>query len=333
MKKTMRRTTILAFVMVLMLGLTAGASAETIVFGDFSWDSVQVHNRIAGFIIEHGYGYDVDFQFGESIPILLGIRRGDVDVTMEGWVDNWLEAMYEAHVAGDVISLGSNFPDAPQGWYVPTYMLEGDPERGIEASAPELTSVLDLPQYAELFPDPEDPNKGRFYNAPTGWGAHDINNAKLESYGLDEYFNSFDTGSDAALGAAMMRYYERGEPFVAYNWEPNWVIGLLDMTLLEEPAYNEEQWRENYATAYPATRVEVLINADLPATSPLLTSFLANYNTTIEQTNEALAYMQTENASAEEAALWFLNNYRDVWSEWVFAPEVTERVMEALAQQ
>ena len=333
MKKVMRRTTVLVFVMALLLGITASASAETIVFGDFSWDSVQVHNRIAGFIIEHGYGYDVDFQFGESIPILLGIRRGDVDVTMEGWVDNWLDAMYEAHVAGEVISLGSNFPDAPQGWYVPTYMIEGDPERGIEASAPELRSVQDLAQYADLFPDPEDPNKGRFYNAPTGWGAHDINNAKVEAYGLDEYFNSFDTGSDAALGAAMMRYYERGEPFVAYNWEPNWVIGLLDMTLLEEPEYNEQQWREDYSTAYPATRVEVIINAELAGRAPLLTSFLANYNTTIEQTNEALAYMQLENASAQETALWFLENYRDVWTEWVFAPEVAERVTDALALQ
>ncbi len=333
MKKTGKWTAILIFVITLALGITATAAAETIVFGDFSWDSVQVHNRIAGFIVEHGYGYTVDYQFGESIPILLGLRRGDVDVTMEGWVDNWIEPMYQAHLAGDIISLGSNFPDAPQGWYIPTYMVEGDAERGIEASAPTLKSVHDLPRYAELFPDPEDRNKGRFYNAPTGWGAHDINNDKIEAYGLDKYFNSFNTGSDAALGAAMMRYYQRGEPFVAYNWEPNWVIGLLDMTLLEEPEYNEQQWREDYSTAYPATRVEIIINAELAAKSPLLTSFLASYNTTIEQTNEVLAYMQVEGASADEAAMWFLENYRDVWTEWVFAPEVAERVTEALTQQ
>src|SRR5690606_28757663 len=55
-----------------------GPSGEkpTLVFGDFSWDSVQVHNRIAGFIIEHGYGYPVDYKFGDTVPILQGLQDG-----------------------------------------------------------------------------------------------------------------------------------------------------------------------------------------------------------------------------------------------------------------
>ncbi len=330
MKNPVKLTIILLFAVALTTGLTAETAGETIVFGDFSWDSAQVHNRIAGFIIEHGYGYDVDYEFGESIPILLGLSRGDVDVIMESWTDNWYETILEAHRAQEIITLGRNFPDAPQGWYVPTFVIKGDEERGIEPMAPDLKSVFDLPQYADLFRDPEDPSKGRFYNSPTGWVAHDINLDKLETYGLDEYFNSFDPGSDAALGTAMIRAYELGEPILASNWEPNWPLGLMDMTMLEEPEYDAEQWHEDYGTAYPDSMVEIAVNSNFPDRFPNVTSFLASYETTIEQTNESLAYMQTENASAGEAAIWFLQNYKDVWTEWVFDPEVEDRVLDAL---
>lgn len=289
-----------------VLLLTSITTAETIVMGDFSWESVQVHNRIAGFLLEHGYGYNVEYMFGESIPILLGLRRGDVDVTTEIWIDNLYEAILEAVEAEEIISLGANYPDAPQGWYVPTYIIEGDAERGIEPVAPDLKTVFDLKEYAHLFPDPLDRNKGRFYNAPTGWVAHDINNEKIETYGLDEYFNSFNTGSDAGLSTEILRAYDRGEPIVAYNWEPNWVIGLLDMTLLEEPEYDIDQWQADYGTAYPASKVQVFVNSELPARAPRAAGLLANYTTTLDQTNEFLAYMEEEGATADETAIWFL---------------------------
>lgn len=327
-------TSVKSFVLVILLAaiLSLGGivSAETLVMGDFSWESIQVHNRIAGYILEHGYGYNIDYMFGESIPILLGLRRGDVDITTEIWLDNLYEAILDAVSSEDIISLGANYPDAPQGWYVPTYVIEGDESRSIEPMAPELKTVFDLKDYIHLFSDPTDASKGRFYNAPTGWVAHDINNAKLEAYGLAEHYNSFNTGSDAGLSTAILRAYERGEPIVAYNWEPNWVIGLLDMTLLEEPAYDPVQWNKDYGTAYPASKVHVFVNSDLPNRAPRVAGFLANYNTTLEQTNEFLAYMEETNATADTTALWFLKNNPETWQSWIIDAEIVEKVNTAL---
>lgn len=321
---------VLVTLLLLVFSVTSLGMAETIVMGDFSWESVQIHNRIAGFILEHAYGYDVEYMFGESIPILLGLRRGDVDVTTEIWLDNIYDAVLEGVAAEEIISLGTNYPDAPQGWYVPTYLIEGDTERGIEPLAPDLKTVFDLKEYAHLFPDQMDKSKGRFHNAPTGWVAHDINNEKIKSYGLDEYYNSFNTGSDAGLSTVILTAYDRGEPILAYNWEPNWVIGLLDMTLLEEPSYNPEQWNKDYATAYPASKVHVFVNSDLPNRAPRATGFLANYNTTLEETNEFLAFMEEENASVDEAAIWFLENYRETWESWLIDTALIEKVENAL---
>lgn len=51
-------------------------------------------------------------------------------------------------IIGDTLEGG-----ATQGWYVPKYVLEENPG---------LRRYQDLPKYAELFKDPEDPSKSRF---------------------------------------------------------------------------------------------------------------------------------------------------------------------------
>ncbi len=326
-------TRTLLLMLVLVVGLGSAASAdEPITFADFSWDSVQVHNRIAAFIIEHGYGYETDYIFGESIPLLQGLRRGDVQIAMELWYDNLIEAYDDAIDAGDVVTVGYTFPDAVQGWYVPTYLIEGDPERNIEPTAPDLRSVEDLKQYAELFnEDPRQPEKGRFYNAPTGWVAHDINNAKIEAYSLEDYFESFSPGSQAGLVTSMVSAYERGEPWLGYYWEPEWVIGTLDLTLLEEPAYDPEVWEESFGTAYPPGTVYISANAEFADAYPDVVEFLGNYTTSLDENNEFLAYMEAERASVEETAMWFLFSFEDTWTQWL-PSDVVSAVQEALSE-
>ncbi len=306
---------------------------EQIVFSDFNWDSVQVHNRIAGFVAKHAFGLEPVYEFGETVPLVTGLRRGDVDVSMEMWVDNTREIHEEAMDAGEMIDLGPNFPDSPQGWYIPTFVIEGDEERGIEPIAPDLKSVFDLADHWELFRDPENPDKGRFYNAPPGWIVHDINIAKFEAYGLEEHFEIFNPGSDAALATAFVTAYQRGEPIIGYYWEPTWLIGLLDLTMLEEPPFDPEQWEENRGTAFNPCPVHIAINPSLVEKSPQMVSFLAHYETTMEQNNEILAYIREEEASIEEAALWFFDNYRHVWHQWFVQDSLIEKIEAAVAEE
>ena len=132
---------------------------QTIVFGDVSWNSVQVHNRIAAFIIENGLGgYKAEYVPGDTLPIINGIAQGDIDVDMESWHSNFRDVYDKGIASGNLVDLGKNMPDAPQGWWIPRYMVEGP-----DAPAPDLKTVADLPKYADLFADPEDPDKGVVY--------------------------------------------------------------------------------------------------------------------------------------------------------------------------
>lgn len=312
-----------------LLSSTAPAADKTtITFGDYGWDSIQVHNRIAAFIIENGMGYPVKYVQGETIMLntaLIQAKGGEApNVNMESWEENWQELYNEGLAKGKdpktdegFVNLGSNFPNSVQGWYVPRYVVEGDAERDIQPMAPDLKSVYDLPKYWKLFQDPEDPSKGRFYSCLPGWGCAEVNKEKFKAYGLGEYYNIMQPGSGPALAGSMVTAYKRGKPWLGYYWAPTWVLGKLDMLQLEEPEFDKEIWETTKACEYPAVKCDILVHKSLPEEAPDVVAFLKNYETTLEITNKFLAYMQDNKASTEEAALWFLKNYEDLWTEWV----------------
>jgi glycine betaine/proline transport system substrate-binding protein len=106
-------------------------------------------------------------------------------------------------------------------------------------------------------------------------------------------------------------------------------MGKYDMTLLEEPAYDEKAWEDGYGTAFPKQPVEIAIHKSLQDRAPEVVEFLKKYKTSAELTNEALAYMQDNDASSDEAAQWFLKEHEEVWTQWV-PDDVAAKVKESL---
>jgi len=304
------------------IGCVTEKEKPTLIFFDCSWDSVQVHNRIVAFIAEHGYGYECDFVPTETAAGWVGLRSGDININMETWTENIQKVYDEAIASGDVVDLGSNYPDSWQGWLVPTYMIE-------DGDLPADISVEDIPQYWELFKDPEDPTKGRFINSIPGWLCTEINSEKLKTYGLDEYFTDFLAGSDAALSGSMAAAYEKHEPWLGYYWSPTWILGKLDMTPIEEPSFDASLWGTTYGCAFPPTHVNIAVNTSLLDSAPDIVEFLRNYETTAAMTNKVLAYMQESGATTEEAAIYFLQEYESLWTQWV-STDVASKVKAAL---
>ena len=335
MKRCIRQligvTVLLAVVMMIVFPFNACAAKakDTIRFMDLSWDSIQVHNRIAGFIIENGYGYGVEYIPGETIPLFTGLMRGNVDVDMESWTENIQEVYDKGINSGKVLDLGSNYPDSWQGWLVPTYVTKGDPERGIKPMAPGLKSVFDLPKYWKIFQDPENPDKGRFFNSIPGWKVTEINSKKLKAYGLDKYYEDFLPGSDAALSGSMVAAVKKGKPWIGYYWEPTWILGKLDMTALEEPPFDQNVWDTTKACAFKSVQVNILASSTLTKRAPDVVKFFQNYETTTAINNKVLSYMRQTKASTGDAAIWFLKNYEDLWITWVPA-NVAKKVKTAM---
>jgi glycine betaine/proline transport system substrate-binding protein len=330
-KNNLKSFVIVVMVLAIMLSLSVSIGAqETIVFADAGWESIRFHSYVAGIIMEEGYGdYSMDMVSGSTPVTLMGLRQGDIDVEMEMWTSNIIEVYNEALESGDIVELGVNFDDNAQGFYVPTYVMEGDAERNIDPMAPGLKTVKDLADYWQVFEDEEDPSKGRIYGAIPGWKVDEIMRTKVETYGLDEYYNYFSPGSDTALSAVIVSSYERGEPIVAYYWEPTWIMGMLDMTLLEDEPYSEELWNNGYACEFEAMEITIAANAEFVERNPELAEFLSKYSTSSKLTSEALAYMRENETDERAAAVWFLENNEDVWTRWV-PEDVTQKVKNSL---
>lgn len=302
---------------------------DTIVFADAGWDSIRIHNSIAQIIIENGYGYKTDETSGSTATTFQGLRVGDINVYTEVWTDNIKEVYEEALDSGDVEKISTNFNDNDQGLYVPAYVIEGDPERDIEPLAPDLKTVEDLKKYPEVFEDPEDPGRGRVINAPSGWEVEKVITEKFATYGLEETLNNFLPGSDAAIVASLVDAYNKGEGWVGYYWSPTAITAKYDLILLEEDEFDQEIWDENKGTEFPPNDVVMAVHKDLPEQAPDVVDFLSKYETSSALTEAALQYMEDNDASNEEAALWWMNEYEEVWTEWV-SEEVAEKVKAAL---
>ncbi len=303
-------------------GAAGGGGAgekTTISFADVGWDSIKLNNALAGLVAEEVFGYDWQETPGSTPISHEALVKGEVDVHMEEWTNNISSYALDLE-AGKFTELGVNYDDNYQGFYIPRYVADENPG---------LKTVQDLADYAELFPDPEKPSMGIIYGGVTGWGITDIMAKKVELYGLDEYYNYFESGSDAILSAAMTSAWDKHEPIVAYYWEPTWLLGKYDFVLLEDEAYDAEKYQTGYG-ACPAVVVTVAVSNDFAASKPEFCQFLSRFKMSSAIISEALAYMNDSGADYGEAAEWLLSEaHPELIAQWLDA-EQAEKLAGAL---
>lgn len=339
MKSKQKLFTVLIMITALLL-MTVGAAGcakkeEPVVLklADAGWDSIQLHNSIVSYILKNGYGVQTEQVTGTTPITWKALLENDIQIYTEVWSENI--ASYKEDLASGVVKeVSVNFDDNAQGLYVPRYVIEGDPERGIDPMAPDLKTVKDLLNYSDVFADPEEPNKGRIYGAISGWGVDKILSNKFNAYGFADTFNYFQPGSDAALAASLVSAYEKGEPWVGYYWAPTWISGQYDLVLLDDEPYTGDEEAMNAGlTAFPANRVTVVVNAELEKTHPEIVEFLSHYETSSALTAAGLAIMNSEGLNTDQAAIRMLKDHPELLTAWLTDANVKNKVTEALAKE
>lgn len=301
------------------------ASIDTIIFSDLNWPSAELQNRIAQYIVEKGYGYSTDVVLGATLPLFQGLRKGDTHVTLEIWLPNQDEAWYEALGNGEVVEIGASLgKDWQSAFVIPRYLQE---------QYPELDSVEDLKdeQFKELFASAETGGKARLVSCVIGWACEEVNAAQVIGYELEDHVHVVNPGDGAALNADLYGAYERGEPWIGYQWGTNDPALILDLVRLEEPAYSDECWESNKACAYEDADILIAVHPDLVDAAPDVIAMLEAWDFNIEVYKE-VARWQEENsdASSHDAALWWLNSRSEIWRTWV-TEDAAAAIEEALA--
>lgn len=308
------------FLTVAVLSVSLGACSQddsTIDLAQGDWASHEFHNQIVTFILEEGYDKEVEITTADTPVVTQSLRTGDLDVNVEMWSDN-VETYDEDLENDEYHEISVNFDDNAQGFYIPAYLQEENPG---------LKTIQDLPEYKHLFPHPEetdwDPeeDKAIIYGGPSGFAATGFLQNKFENEDdypeLIENFDFYPLESTATLNTTLTDAYEAEDPWVGYNWEPTWIMGLYDMVLLEDELEYSKDTRDEGIGNLPPTEVTVVVTDGFESQHPDVHGFLSNYKTSSDLTSEGLAYMQDNDVSAEKAAQWFLRENEDLWTEWV----------------
>ena len=301
------------------------APKGTIIFGDLSWDSALIQNRIAQYIAEKGYGYPTETKAGDTLPLFQGLKRGDTDVTMEIWLPNQDEAWDTARSEGAVLSVGESLgKDWQSAFVIPAYLQE---------QYPELDSVEDLTddQYKSLFTTAETGGKARLVSCVIGWACEEVNAKQVAGYGLDDHVQIVNPGSGAALNADLEGAYQREEPWLGYQWGTNDPALNLDLVRLTEPAYSDQCWFTTKACAYEDATILIAVNPDLPGSAPDIINMLRNWDFNIDIYKSVVRWRGANpDADINDTALWWLNSNADIWGGWV-TPEAAASIQAALS--
>ncbi|MEM7505655.1 MAG: glycine betaine ABC transporter substrate-binding protein [Pseudomonadota bacterium] len=220
------------------LAIAAQAQAETLKVPVPDWTGGAVTCEMIHYILENEMGYKVKrITIPAGTALDEGMRAGDLDFGCERWPSyDPVKEKFVKEYGGDgsIVYYAPTGVVGASGYYVPRYLVEGD-----GAKAPDLKAVTDLPKYAEMFTTLESDGKGRLLGCPVAaWACEDA--ARLEGLNVD--FAVTELGSETAHWAEIEAAYKRGEPFVAYAWEPHWIHATLDLVELELPAYSDEAW-------------------------------------------------------------------------------------------
>jgi len=306
---------------------------------DFDWNSANVHTGIVQFILEHGYGCEVETTRGSTTPIMAAHYDSQLDVVTELWYDNIVTQYDAVEAEGIIENIGINTPDSQQAFYVDRNTAEKY----------NIKSVLDMnnPEIAALFTDPENPDRGRMVSCIGGWTCYTINHVKQRVYGLDKFYTNFDPGSSGALAAEIAGAFAKDRPIFTYYWAPTALMGKVDLVRLVEPPYDAACWgammdvvedikangkdvyKPTCATEYKDMSLDKSVLTAWADTHPEETAFLEAYSIPTATVNKLLAFYEGEaDGDMELLAMEYLQNNSE-WKSWVSA-EVAAKVSGAL---
>ncbi len=301
----------------LLLPLSASAACESpIKFGALTWESGQFTSGVLKYIAEEGYGCTVEEVPGAGPALETTLSQNDIQIIGEQWIgrspimENAIEQNKVA-VIGDTLKGG-----ATQGWYVPKYVLEENPG---------LRRYQDLPKYADLFKDPEDPSKSRFMNCPSGWTCEIFNTRLLKNTGLDSIFNNAHPGTGAALDAEIASAFEQHKPLLFYYWQPTGLMAKYDFAALEFPDHKDACWQDllladgtsDCVSGFPVSPLGIAASTPFIDTNPELAEVFKRVQFTSDELNGAILEMSESKRSGDEQALVFLRDNPDVWRGWL----------------
>ena len=321
---------ILALAMILAAGVACSETTDddadeaetrgTLILVDQDWNGQLVTTAVMRILLEQEMDHTVATMFApaDSAPLFIGLETGVFHFVCCNW-PSYSAALIEEYVdaEGDpkVERVGPVGIQGETGWYVPSYVINGDAERGIDAVAPNLSTVGDLNQYKDVLATRDTGNKGRLLEFTAAWDTKP--EERLEAFGAD--YEVVFAGSEGAALAEVDAAFQRGDPVLTYLWEPHWAHAKYDLVQVEMPEWTSDCYPEgsNFNCGFPTDIVAKLAWPGLKDEFPEAYEFLSKFQMTNAQQNEIVLNLTENDLTVRQAAQAWVDANESVWRPWI----------------
>lgn len=271
----------LTLALVLVMGLSALAGAQTVKLGYVTWESEIASHAVLSAVIEDYLGYDVEHITLDAGPMWTGIAQGEFDVTIAAWLPGTHESYY-GQLWNRVENLGPALHGAKIGLVVPTYVT--------------IDSIDELNAHRNDF-------GGRIVGIDPGAGIMQAAEEALDAYNLDLQLVD---GSDAAMTAALRTAVRRNQWVVVTGWTPHWKFAEWDLKYLEDPK----------GVFGGAETINKIVRPGFNEDNPEVYAFLQRFYWTPEQMAAVMVDILGGMEPEDAARAWIAAN-EDVVQSWL----------------
>ena len=294
-----------------MAPMAANAECGEVSVAEMNWTSGGIMTGVTEFLLEQGYGCDVTVVPSATTTAITSLaENNEPDIVPELWV-NSAPLYFELAEEGKVVKASDAFSEGgTEHWLVPSYLVEENPELGT------IEGILNNPELVGA----------RFHNCPDGWGCRIVNDSLKEAFDLEgNGIEVFNHGSGETLQAAMASAYEAGEPYFGYYWGPTAPLGKYYFVSVDLGPYNEEvhdcnqntECNEVGVSSFPSASVFNVVTADLAEREPEAFELMQNVTFDNDVMNGLLAWHTDNEATVDEAVVYFLQNNQEEWMSWL----------------
>ena len=278
------------------------------------WTGSAVNANIAKVLLEQQLGYTVELVEIDEFAQFPALSTGELDATLEVWPSGHAED-YATYIEGDgsVLDGGQLGVVGNIGWFVPTYVVEANPE---------VATWEGLNDNASLFATAETGDKGQMLDGDPSFVSYDAEIVE----NLDLNYEVVVAGSESALLSELEQAYANEEPILLYWYTPHWANQQYDMTEVELPAVTEEctdaalnNDGDGYACDYAEDVLFKAFSAELPDKAPAAFDFLSAMSYENSAQEEVAYAIDVDGSTPEEAAQAWVDANQAVWQPWVDA--------------
>ena len=319
---------------VMLITLTSAvAKADNIKISELNWQSGSMIAYIDSFIIKHGYGHDTEIvPGGIDATMQAMVATGSPNIVGEMWTSSLGDASLKALDNGSLVLAGDGvITGAGEGFFISKDLAE---KHG-------LNTIEDVLARPDLFPHPEDSSKGAIVTCPEGWTCKQKILNLFKAFDMEaKGWTILEPGSGTALNAYWEGSVTKGQGAFGYYWTPTSFVGRLGLVgpLLSEVGFaGEDNWVNCISlkdeicdnpqpTQWPSSETGTIIT---PGLDQAVVDYVSVRSLSGSFTTNMLLWMDDNQATAEDSALYFLNTHPDVWTKWV-TPEAAKKVKASL---